>query len=184
MLVYFPSFVLSVDTSSNCHLSYEPLGSSALLESLHYVQRRYSPLLYPSELTASNNAKTCSPGRDITPEDDSTDGCNEGGGDKDLDEDGLIWIHPHMLKCVRPAPSSSVGILPDDVSSPSTSSPSHLPPLSFDFKSVLDHLCSLANAVQDLSDPVTSADLTVTPFLLLLYYQLATRQNCQTLPPS
>ena len=35
MLVYFPSFVLSVDTSSGCHLSYEPLGSSTLLESLH-----------------------------------------------------------------------------------------------------------------------------------------------------
>jgi hypothetical protein len=39
MLAYFPSFVLSVDTSSNCHLSYEPLGSGASLESLNYVQR-------------------------------------------------------------------------------------------------------------------------------------------------
>ena len=136
MLVYFPSFVLSVDTSSNCHLSYEPLGSSASLESLHYVQRQCSPLLHPSELTASNNATTCcSPGPNIIPEEDSTDGCNEGGGNEDLDKDG------------RPAPLSPLVIIPDDISSPSTSSHMHPPPPSFDFKPVLDNLCSLANAV-------------------------------------
>ena len=32
MLVYFPSFVLSVDTSSDCHLSYKPLGAGTSLE--------------------------------------------------------------------------------------------------------------------------------------------------------
>jgi hypothetical protein len=47
ILVYFPSFVLSVDTSSDCHLSYKPLGRSAPLDTLHYVQPRCSPNLLP-----------------------------------------------------------------------------------------------------------------------------------------
>ena len=38
MCVYFPGVVLTVDTSSDCHLSYEPLGKTAALSSLHYVQ--------------------------------------------------------------------------------------------------------------------------------------------------
>ncbi len=37
MLVCFLTFVLTVDTSSNCKLSYKPLGRCALLELLHYV---------------------------------------------------------------------------------------------------------------------------------------------------
>jgi hypothetical protein len=55
MLVYFPLFVLSVDTSSDCTLSYEPLGQSAPLYTLHYVQPRSAPQLYPSELSPSSN---------------------------------------------------------------------------------------------------------------------------------
>ena len=98
---------------------------------IHYVQRQCSPLLYPSELTVSNNATTCFPGPNIIPADGSTDACNKGSSDED--------------------------------SSPSTSSPLQPPPPPFDFKSVLDHLHSLANAVQDLSRPVTLADLTVDP---------------------
>jgi hypothetical protein len=46
MLVYFPWFVLLVDTSSNCHLSYEPLGWAAPLDTLHYVQPYCPPSLY------------------------------------------------------------------------------------------------------------------------------------------
>jgi hypothetical protein len=56
IMVYFPTFVLSVDTSSDCHLSYEPFGRSAPLDTLHYVQPRSSPTLYPSEI--SSNAAT------------------------------------------------------------------------------------------------------------------------------
>jgi hypothetical protein len=37
-LVYFPTFVLSVGTSVDCHLSYEPLGSCTPLKTLHYAQ--------------------------------------------------------------------------------------------------------------------------------------------------
>jgi hypothetical protein len=47
MLVYFPWFVLLVDTSSNCHPSYEPLGRAAPLDTLHYVQPCCPPSLYP-----------------------------------------------------------------------------------------------------------------------------------------
>jgi hypothetical protein len=36
-LVYFPTFVLSVDTAIDCHLSFDPLGWSAPLATLHYV---------------------------------------------------------------------------------------------------------------------------------------------------
>ena len=61
MLVYFPSFVLSVDTSSDCTLSYEPLGRSAPLYTLHYVQPRSAPQLYPSELSPSSNTVSKSP---------------------------------------------------------------------------------------------------------------------------
>jgi hypothetical protein len=50
--VYFPGVVLSVDTSTNCHLSYEPLGKSAPLSSLRYVQPRCPPVLYPAESSA------------------------------------------------------------------------------------------------------------------------------------
>ncbi len=52
MHVYFPGVVLSVDMSTNCHLSYEPLGKSAPLSSLHYVQPRCPPVLYPAESSA------------------------------------------------------------------------------------------------------------------------------------
>jgi hypothetical protein len=38
ILVYFPTFVLSVDTSKDCHLAYELLGWSAPIDTLHYVQ--------------------------------------------------------------------------------------------------------------------------------------------------
>jgi hypothetical protein len=38
MLVCLPTFVLTVDMLSDCHLSYEPLGCCAPLNILHYVQ--------------------------------------------------------------------------------------------------------------------------------------------------
>jgi hypothetical protein len=52
MHVYFPGVVLSVDMSTGCHLSYEPLGKSAPLLSLHYVQPWCPPVLYPAESSA------------------------------------------------------------------------------------------------------------------------------------
>jgi hypothetical protein len=52
MHVYFPGVVLTVDTSSDCHLSYESLGKSASLSLLHYVQPRCLPMVYPTERSA------------------------------------------------------------------------------------------------------------------------------------
>ena len=48
ILVYFPTFILMVDTSKECHLVFESLGHLVLLDSLHYVQPCCAPSLYPS----------------------------------------------------------------------------------------------------------------------------------------
>jgi hypothetical protein len=52
MLVCFPTFVLTVDTSSDCKLSYKPLGWCAPLEILHYVQPQCPPTLNLSKLVS------------------------------------------------------------------------------------------------------------------------------------
>jgi hypothetical protein len=52
MHVYFPGVVLTVDTSSDCHLSYESFGKTAPLLSLHYVQPWCPPIVYPTEQSA------------------------------------------------------------------------------------------------------------------------------------
>jgi hypothetical protein len=56
ILVYFPTFVLSVDTSKSCHLPFDSLGRSAPIDSLDYVQPRCSPMLYPAELSSTTAA--------------------------------------------------------------------------------------------------------------------------------
>ncbi len=50
--VYFPGVVLTVDTSSDCHLAYKPLGKTAPLLSLHYVQPQCPPVVYPPNSAA------------------------------------------------------------------------------------------------------------------------------------
>jgi hypothetical protein len=52
MHVYFLGVVLSVDMSTDCHLSYESLGKSAPLSSLHYVQPRCASVHYPAKGSA------------------------------------------------------------------------------------------------------------------------------------
>jgi hypothetical protein len=52
MQVYFPGVVLSMDTSTDCHLSYKPLGKLAQLSSLHYDQPHCPPTIYPTEGSA------------------------------------------------------------------------------------------------------------------------------------
>ena len=81
MLAYFPSFVLSADTSSNCTLSDERLIQSAPLSTLHYIQPRCDQELYPSELSPSSNTVSKSPvlieddqsASDVMPADNSLD---------------------------------------------------------------------------------------------------------------
>ncbi len=52
MHVYFLGVVLSVDTSTDYHLTYEPLGKSAPLSTLHYVQPCCLPTIYPAKPSA------------------------------------------------------------------------------------------------------------------------------------
>ena len=47
IFVYFPGFILAVDTTSDCHLSYAPLGRSAALRTLHYAQPKPGALSNP-----------------------------------------------------------------------------------------------------------------------------------------
>jgi hypothetical protein len=63
MHVYFPGVDLSVDMSTDCHLSYKPLGKSALLSSLHYDQPWCPPVHHPAESSAFR-ART---GPDLSP---------------------------------------------------------------------------------------------------------------------
>ncbi len=36
--MFFPMFIIKVDTATNCHLHYDPVGHSAVLPELNYVQ--------------------------------------------------------------------------------------------------------------------------------------------------
>lgn len=76
MHVYFPGVVLSVDMSTDCHLSYEPLGKSAPLSSLHYVQPRCAPVVSPPDGSAfrARTDPLPSPGPALIEDDTSQDG--------------------------------------------------------------------------------------------------------------
>ena len=41
MHVFFSSFIIKVDTTTNCHLLYKPIGRAACLADLDYVQPKY-----------------------------------------------------------------------------------------------------------------------------------------------
>ena len=69
-LVYFPTFVLSVDMAVDSHLSFETLGRSALLYTLDYVQPRCPPTLYPSEVVPALSTAAPSPASRVVIEDD------------------------------------------------------------------------------------------------------------------
>ena len=69
-LVYFPTFVLSVDTVVDSHLSFETLGWSAPLYTLDYVQPWCAPALYPSEVAPASSTAAPSPASRVVIEDD------------------------------------------------------------------------------------------------------------------
>jgi hypothetical protein len=41
--IFFPTFIIKVDTATDCHLHYDPVGRSASLPELHYVQPMFPP---------------------------------------------------------------------------------------------------------------------------------------------
>jgi hypothetical protein len=71
MLVCFATFVLTVDMSLDYLLSYEPLGCCASLDTLHYVQPRCSPTLYPSKIASSTPLSSMAIPGQVVVEDES-----------------------------------------------------------------------------------------------------------------
>ncbi len=133
MHVYFPGLVLSVDTSTDCHLTYKPLGKSAPLSTLHYVQPCCPPTMYPDENSAFW-ATTVSPAPVLVVEND----------------DGLVALDPV---------SPQLGVLPT-VESPSFRSVvpkrgpvTKAPPFSADdIASISQHLKLLSDCLSGLAD--------------------------------
>jgi hypothetical protein len=70
MHVFFPSFIIEVDTTTDCHLLYEPIGQAACLADLDYVQPKYLV-----DKSASSSATTLSTRLPVTiePDDDPKD---------------------------------------------------------------------------------------------------------------
>jgi hypothetical protein len=68
MHVFFPTFIIEVNTMTDCHLQYAPIGRSCGLPNLDYVQPKF---LKPksSGATASNTDK---PPTTIEPDDDDS----------------------------------------------------------------------------------------------------------------
>jgi hypothetical protein len=60
-LIYYPTFILSIDMAVDCHLSFDPLGHSAPLHTLHYVQPQCPPATYPSKVSLALSTATPSP---------------------------------------------------------------------------------------------------------------------------
>jgi len=54
MHVFFPTFILEVDTATDCHLQYKPISRNTLLSNLDYVQ----PKSVPSKSASPNAATT------------------------------------------------------------------------------------------------------------------------------
>jgi hypothetical protein len=71
LAVYFLTFILLVGTAVDCHLSFDPLGKSAPLDTLHYVQPRCPPAVYPSESSPALFMAAPSPAHPAIIEDDN-----------------------------------------------------------------------------------------------------------------
>ncbi len=69
MFIFFPSFIVKVNTDTNCHLSYEPIGRLASIAKLDYVQ----PIQAPSPSASTTAAMTPSASAVVEDEDDNDD---------------------------------------------------------------------------------------------------------------
>jgi hypothetical protein len=65
IFVFFPTFIVEVDTATDCHLSYEPIRHSGMLPSLDYVQPK-------SVVSSASNTKSL-PSAPVVIEDDLND---------------------------------------------------------------------------------------------------------------
>jgi hypothetical protein len=69
-LIYFPTFILLVDTALDCHLSLNLLSYSAPLDTLHYNQPQCPPTTYLSKVSPALSAATPSLASPAAVEDD------------------------------------------------------------------------------------------------------------------
>ncbi len=134
MLVYFPWFVLSVDTLSDCQLSYKPLDQAALLDTLHYMQPRCPPSLYPSEQPPLSCTVSHTP---AFIEDDSS----AHGSPMDISSNAAPLTSPTAVPLELPPSPTFVAALP------------HHDTLPINMSTLSSHLCSLANKVCPSSGP-------------------------------
>jgi hypothetical protein len=154
MMVYFPTFVLLVTTSSDCHLTREPLGCSALLDTLHYVQPWNPPSLYNSKLLSNTVAQA-----PAVVDDDSVQAADGSGNavDDDLvnhagssgDNINWQWFYPHTPKCTSPWPRSPPHDSVANVLSPTSSPPIPAGNL-LDMAPLTAHFQSLTEAIKTL----------------------------------
>ena len=56
--VYFPTFVLAVDTTKDCHVSYKPISRQAALDVLDYVQPRCALKVLPQPEIPSSSPQS------------------------------------------------------------------------------------------------------------------------------
>jgi hypothetical protein len=147
MLVYFPLFVLSVNTSSDCHLFYKPLGRAAPLDTLHYVQPHCPPSLYPSEQPPLSCMVTHTLA--LIKDDSSAMGVSSSAAP--LTDPTVVPLEP------PPSPMSVAAL-------------SHPDALTIDLSTLSSHLCSLADKVCLSSDPpippIPGPPSLVAPLLL------------------
>ncbi len=140
MLVYFPWFVLLVDTLLDCHLSNKPLGRVALLDTLHYVQLCCPPSLYPSEQPPLPCAVSRNP---ALIEDDSS----AYGSTTDVSSPAEMQPGPTVVPLARLLllPTAVAALSPSDLS-------------SLDMSSLSSHLCLLVDQVNPSLGLLVSPD--------------------------
>jgi hypothetical protein len=70
MHVFFPLFIMEIDTATDCHLRYEPIGWDCRLADLNYVQPKY---ITDTSASATAPIPSSQPPATIEPDDDPAD---------------------------------------------------------------------------------------------------------------
>ena len=154
ILIYFPSFVLTVDTTKDCHLTYESLGGTAPIELLHYVQPRCVPVLYPSELASHTALKSVAGHRPLPP----PPALIKEDADAS-DQDSVSWLYPQP-KC--PASLSRDSLHPQ----PNSAGPVDLASVTAQLRSLGESIAALQSTAPSPSPaPLSSGTPRSSPFL-------------------
>jgi hypothetical protein len=115
--IYFPSFVPSVDMSSDCHLTFKSLGTSVPLATLYYVQPWCPATLYPVETLTTSLASTLHPAI--------------------IEDDSAVTVADVSVGVALDARPSGPPTVPSDMMPPV--SPTTTPPASLTTTPTMDH---------------------------------------------